>query len=389
MSTTRRYGGTGLGLNLVKQVGRGSRWLDSGWLGAGLVAAYAPEPQGSRWAGPPLGPAGRPASTCQWSAQADPPPPCPPRSWWRRTAAPSRLPRAAARAPSSPSHCGWAGGRVGGAGRSGWWGLAAGGARRLARQAGAAALPLRSPPPPTQTRRAVCLEPQASTCNAPGPQAFKEDGAPSPGPVTEDQRRSLALAAREAADAAGEELDLVGAGRRCCSMLLCAVRVFFVFRCSLGAPFGAGGRRPAPGAARWRLGPQEGGWRLEAAAIAPPSRCPAFLPTSPLAVSLPSLILLLPHHPSPPGGDAGAGGGAAAGGRPHAAPGQRARHDAAAEPRRPGARLGAVGCWRELGRRQRLPACLPARAPPLPPAASCCSALRGCMRLRPQLWGAI
>lgn len=44
-------------------------------------------------------------------------------------------------------------------------------------------------------------------------QAYKDDDSFSPGPVTEGQRRSLALAAREAAAAAADELDEVGAGR--------------------------------------------------------------------------------------------------------------------------------------------------------------------------------
>lgn len=38
-------------------------------------------------------------------------------------------------------------------------------------------------------------------------QAWREDDAFSPGPVSEGQRKSLALAAREAAQAAAEELD--------------------------------------------------------------------------------------------------------------------------------------------------------------------------------------
>lgn len=44
----------------------------------------------------------------------------------------------------------------------------------------------------------------------PSPQVHSKGGG-SPGPVTAQQRRSLALAAQEAADAAAEELDEVGA----------------------------------------------------------------------------------------------------------------------------------------------------------------------------------
>lgn len=72
----------------------------------------------------------------------------------------------------------------------------------------------------------------------PRPQAYSEEEGLSPGPVTDTQRRSLALAAREATAAAAEELDEARCCCACCVprcvlRLLCPPRLL---RGSLPAP---------------------------------------------------------------------------------------------------------------------------------------------------------